>query len=229
MSDILKNDVDPIETLEWLASLESLLREEGPQRAQFILEQLAEKARVSGVDVAAKANRDYINTIPSSDEPDYPGDLEMERRIRAIIRWNAMMIVLRASKKDLDLGGHMSSFASSATIYDVCFNHFFRARNEKDGGDLVYFQGHISPGIYARAFAEGRLTEEQLDNFRQEVDGKGIPSYPHPKLMPDFWQFPDRIHGSGPYRRHLSGSLPEVPDRPWYQGLLRADRLRLPG
>ncbi|MGL4507239.1 MAG: pyruvate dehydrogenase (acetyl-transferring), homodimeric type, partial [Aeromonas sobria] len=139
MSDILKNDVDPIETLEWLASLESLLREEGPQRAQFILEQLAEKARISGVDVAEKANRDYINTIPASDEPAYPGDLEMERRIRAIIRWNAMMIVLRASKKDLDLGGHMSSFASSATIYDVCFNHFFRDRNEKDGGDLVYF------------------------------------------------------------------------------------------
>ena len=198
MSDILKNDVDPIETLEWLASLESLLREEGPQRAQFILEQLAEKARASGVDVAAKANRDYINTIPSSEEPDYPGDLEMERRIRAIIRWNAMMIVLRASKKDLDLGGHMSSFASSATIYDVCFNHFFRARNEKDGGDLVYFQGHISPGIYARAVAEGRLTEEQLDNFRQEVDGKGIPSYPHPKLMPDFWQFPTVSMGLGP-------------------------------
>lgn len=198
MSDILKNDVDPIETLEWLASLESLLREEGPQRAQFILEQLAEKARASGVDVAAKANRDYINTIPSSEEPDYPGDLEMERRIRAIIRWNAMMIVLRASKKDLDLGGHMSSFASSATLYDVCFNHFFRARNEQDGGDLVYFQGHISPGIYARAFAEGRLTEEQLDNFRQEVDGKGLPSYPHPKLMPEFWQFPTVSMGLGP-------------------------------
>ena len=198
MSDILKNDVDPIETLEWLASLESLLREEGPQRAQFILEQLAEKARISGVDVAEKANRDYINTIPASDEPAYPGDLEMERRIRAIIRWNAMMIVLRASKKDLDLGGHMSSFASSATIYEVCYNHFFRARSEKDGGDLVYFQGHISPGIYARAFAEGRLTEEQLDNFRQEVDGKGIPSYPHPKLMPDFWQFPTVSMGLAP-------------------------------
>ena len=198
MSDILKNDVDPIETLEWLASLESLLREEGPQRAQFILEQLAEKARISGVEVAEKANRDYINTIPASDEPAYPGDLEMERRIRAIIRWNAVMIVLRASKKDLDLGGHMSSFASSATIYEVCYNHFFRARNEKDGGDLVYFQGHISPGIYARAFVEGRLTEEQLDNFRQEVDGKGIPSYPHPKLMPEFWQFPTVSMGLGP-------------------------------
>ncbi|MGE6106888.1 pyruvate dehydrogenase (acetyl-transferring), homodimeric type [Aeromonas sobria] len=198
MSDILKNDVDPIETLEWLASLESLLREEGPQRAQFILEQLAEKARVSGVEVAEKANRDYINTIPASDEPAYPGDLEMERRIRAIIRWNAVMIVLRASKKDLDLGGHMSSFASSATIYEVCYNHFFRARNEKDGGDLVYFQGHISPGIYARAFVEGRLTEDQLDNFRQEVDGKGIPSYPHPKLMPEFWQFPTVSMGLGP-------------------------------
>ena len=198
MSDILKNDVDPIETLEWLASLESLLREEGPQRAQFILEQLAEKARVSGVEVAEKANRDYINTIPATDEPAYPGDQEMERRIRAIIRWNAVMIVLRASKKDLDLGGHMSSFASSATIYEVCYNHFFRARNEKDGGDLVYFQGHISPGIYARAFVEGRLTEDQLDNFRQEVDGKGIPSYPHPKLMPEFWQFPTVSMGLGP-------------------------------
>ncbi|MGY4026661.1 pyruvate dehydrogenase (acetyl-transferring), homodimeric type [Aeromonas rivuli] len=198
MSDILKNDVDPIETLEWLASLESLLREEGPQRAQFILEQLTEKARVSGVEVAEKANRDYINTIPATDEPAYPGDQEMERRIRAIIRWNAVMIVLRASKKDLDLGGHMSSFASSATIYEVCYNHFFRARNEKDGGDLVYFQGHISPGIYARAFVEGRLTEDQLDNFRQEVDGKGIPSYPHPKLMPDFWQFPTVSMGLGP-------------------------------
>ncbi|MCS3456393.1 pyruvate dehydrogenase E1 component [Aeromonas sp. BIGb0405] len=198
MSDILKNDVDPIETLEWLASLESLLREEGPQRAQFILEQLTEKARVSGVEVAEKANRDYINTIPAIDEPAYPGDQEMERRIRAIIRWNAVMIVLRASKKDLDLGGHMSSFASSATIYEVCYNHFFRARNEKDGGDLVYFQGHISPGIYARAFVEGRLTEDQLDNFRQEVDGKGIPSYPHPKLMPDFWQFPTVSMGLGP-------------------------------
>ncbi|MGL5040712.1 MAG: pyruvate dehydrogenase (acetyl-transferring), homodimeric type, partial [Aeromonas sp.] len=198
MSDILTNDVDPIETLEWLASLESLLREEGPQRAQFILEQLAEKARISGVDVAAKANRDYINTIPASDEPNYPGDIEMEQRICDIIRWNAMMIVLRASKKELDLGGHIASFASSATLYDVCFNHFFKARTPQDGGDLVYFQGHISPGIYARAFAEGRLSADQLDNFRQEVAGHGLPSYPHPKLMPDFWQFPTVSMGLGP-------------------------------
>ncbi|QFI55724.1 pyruvate dehydrogenase (acetyl-transferring), homodimeric type [Aeromonas simiae] len=198
MSDILKSDVDPVETNEWLAALESLLREEGPERAQFILEQLSEKARAGGVDIAQGLVSDYLNTIPVDQEPAYPGNQSLERRIRAIIRWNAVMIVLRASKKDLDLGGHMSSFASSATIYDVCFNHFFRARNEKDGGDLVYFQGHISPGIYARAFVEGRLSAAQLDNFRQEVDGHGIPSYPHPKLMPEFWQFPTVSMGLGP-------------------------------
>ncbi|MGL5286711.1 MAG: pyruvate dehydrogenase (acetyl-transferring), homodimeric type, partial [Aeromonas sp.] len=146
MSDILKSDVDPVETSEWLSALESLLREEGPERAQFILEQLAEKARQGGIDIAEGQVSDYLNTIKVEQEPAYPGNQSLERRIRAIIRWNAVMIVLRASKKDLDLGGHMSSFASSATIYDVCFNHFFRARNEKDGGDLVYFQGHISPG-----------------------------------------------------------------------------------
>ncbi len=140
----------------------------------------------------------YINTIPAAQEPAYPGDTTIERRIRSIIRWNAIMIVLRASKKDLELGGHMASFQSSAAFYETCFNHFFRAPNEKDGGDLVYYQGHISPGIYARAFVEGRLTEEQLDNFRQEVDGKGLPSYPHPKLMPEFWQFPTVSMGLGP-------------------------------
>jgi pyruvate dehydrogenase E1 component len=140
----------------------------------------------------------YINTIPAAQEPAYPGDTTLERRIRSIIRWNAIMIVLRASKKNLELGGHMASFQSSAAFYETCFNHFFRAANEKDGGDLVYYQGHISPGIYARAFVEGRLTAEQLDNFRQEVDGKGIPSYPHPKLMPEFWQFPTVSMGLGP-------------------------------
>ena len=144
MSDILKNDVDPIETLEWLASLESLLREEGPQRASVHPEQLAEKARASGVDAAAKANRDYINTIPSSDEPAYPGDLEMERRIRAIIRWNAMMIVLRASKKRPGPGWSHVPFASSATIYEVCTTTFFRARNEKDGGDSIWSTSRVT-------------------------------------------------------------------------------------
>ena len=203
MSELLRNDVDPVETREWLEALESLLREEGPERARFIIDQLAEQARKSGVELAASGKggsilTDYINSIATQDEPAYPGDKELEKRIRSIIRWNAVMIVLRASKKGLDLGGHMSSFASSATIYDVAFNHFFRARNEQDGGDLVYFQGHISPGVYARAFVEGRLSEAQLDSFRQEVDGKGLSSYPHPKLMPGFWQFPTVSMGLGP-------------------------------
>ncbi|MDE1235099.1 pyruvate dehydrogenase (acetyl-transferring), homodimeric type [Vibrio aestuarianus] len=197
MSD-MKHDVDALETQEWLAALESVVREEGVERAQFLLEQILDKARLDGVDMPTGITTNYINTIPAAQEPAYPGDTTLERRIRSIIRWNAIMIVLRASKKDLDLGGHMASFQSSASFYETCFNHFFRAPNEKDGGDLVYYQGHISPGIYARAFVEGRLTAEQLDNFRQEVDGKGIPSYPHPKLMPEFWQFPTVSMGLGP-------------------------------
>ncbi len=203
MSELVRNDVDPVETSEWLEALASLLREEGPERAHFILDQLAAQARKAGVELGAGGQggqilTDYINTIAAADEPVYPGDKALEQRIRAIIRWNAAMIVLRASKKGLDLGGHMSSFASSATIYEVAFNHIFRARSQQDGGDLVYFQGHISPGIYARAFVEGRLTADQLDSFRQEVDGKGLPSYPHPKLLPEFWQFPTVSMGLGP-------------------------------
>ncbi|HDV5502744.1 TPA: pyruvate dehydrogenase (acetyl-transferring), homodimeric type [Vibrio cholerae] len=197
MSD-MKHDVDALETQEWLAALESVVREEGVERAQYLLEQVLEKARLDGVDMPTGVTTNYINTIPAAQEPAYPGDTTIERRIRSIIRWNAIMIVQRASKKDLELGGHMASFQSSAAFYETCFNHFFRAPNEKDGGDLVYYQGHISPGIYARAFVEGRLTEEQLDNFRQEVDGKGLPSYPHPKLMPEFWQFPTVSMGLGP-------------------------------
>ncbi|QMV13334.1 pyruvate dehydrogenase (acetyl-transferring), homodimeric type [Vibrio spartinae] len=197
MSD-MKHDVDALETQEWLEALESVVREEGVERAQFLLEEVLEKARIDGVDMPTGVTTNYINTIPADQEPAYPGDTTLERRIRSIIRWNAIMIVLRASKKDLELGGHMASFQSSAAFYETCFNHFFRAPNEKDGGDLVYYQGHISPGIYSRAFVEGRLTEEQLDNFRQEADGKGIPSYPHPKLMPEFWQFPTVSMGLGP-------------------------------
>ncbi|CAH0538686.1 pyruvate dehydrogenase (acetyl-transferring), homodimeric type [Vibrio marisflavi] len=197
MSD-MKHDVDSLETQEWLEALESVVREEGVERAQYLLEQVLDKARLDGVDMPTGITTNYINTIPADQEPAYPGDTTLERRIRSIIRWNAIMIVLRASKKDLELGGHMASFQSSAAFYETCFNHFFRAPNEKDGGDLVYYQGHISPGIYSRAFVEGRLTEEQLDNFRQEVDGKGIPSYPHPKLMPEFWQFPTVSMGLGP-------------------------------
>ncbi|PWI34600.1 pyruvate dehydrogenase (acetyl-transferring), homodimeric type [Vibrio albus] len=198
MSEVMSNDVDALETQEWLEALESVVREEGIERAQFLLEQVLDKARLDGVDMPSGTTTNYINTIPVDKEPPYPGDKKLEQRIRSIIRWNAVMIVLRASKKDLELGGHMASFQSSAAFYETCFNHFFRAPNEKDGGDLVYYQGHISPGIYSRAFVEGRLTEEQLDNFRQEVDGKGIPSYPHPKLMPEFWQFPTVSMGLAP-------------------------------
>ncbi|MEI6858630.1 MAG: pyruvate dehydrogenase (acetyl-transferring), homodimeric type [Shewanella sp.] len=198
MSEHMLQDLDPLETQEWLSALESVVREEGVERAQYLLERILDKARLDGVDMATGINTNYINTIPTSQEPAYPGNTTLERRIRSIIRWNAIMIVLRASKKDLDLGGHMASFQSSAAFYEVCFNHFFRAPNEVDGGDLVYYQGHISPGIYSRAFVEGRLTAEQLDNFRQEVDGEGIPSYPHPKLMPEFWQFPTVSMGLAP-------------------------------
>ena len=192
------NDVDPIETNDWLLAIDSVIREEGVERAQFIIEELMQHARANAVSLPTGVTTDYINTIPASEEPNYPGKVDLERRIRGAVRWNAMMMVLRASKKDLELGGHMSSFQSSATIYEVCFNHFFKARTEKNGGDLVFFQGHISPGIYSRAFLEGRLTEEQLDNFRQEVHGKGLSSYPHPKLMPEFWQFPTVSMGLGP-------------------------------
>uniref|UniRef100_A0A3B0MLD9 Pyruvate dehydrogenase E1 component n=1 Tax=Arsenophonus endosymbiont of Trialeurodes vaporariorum TaxID=235567 RepID=A0A3B0MLD9_9GAMM len=199
MSDMSKNDVDPIETRDWLQAIESVIREEGVDRAQYLIDQVLQQARKGGVNIAAgSGNCDYINTIAVEDEPDYPGNMDLERLIRSAIRWNAVMAVLRASKKDLELGGHMASFQSSATLYEVCFNHFFQAKNNKNGGDLVYFQGHISPGIYARAFLEGRLTEEQMDNFRQEIGGKGLSSYPHPKLMHEFWQFPTVSMGLGP-------------------------------
>jgi pyruvate dehydrogenase E1 component len=198
MSDKMLHDVDPQETQEWLDSLESVLETQGAERAHFLLESLIENARHNGAHIPYDASTAYINTIPAGQEPTLPGDQTLERNIRNVIRWNAVMMVLRGSKKELDLGGHISSFASSAMFYDIGFNHFFRAPNEKDGGDFLFVQGHVSPGIYSRAFVEGRLSEEQLDNFRQEVDGKGISSYPHPKLMPDFWQFPTVSMGLGP-------------------------------
>ncbi|WP_028116181.1 pyruvate dehydrogenase (acetyl-transferring), homodimeric type [Ferrimonas senticii] len=192
------HDVDAQETAEWLEALQAVLAEDGVERAKYLLEQMITKARNEGVALPTGITSNYINTIAPSAEPAYPGDISIERRIRSIVRWNAIMIVLRASKKGLDLGGHMASYQSAAAFYEVGFNHLFRAPNAKDGGDLVYYQGHISPGIYARAFMEGRLTAEQLDNFRQEVDGNGISSYPHPKLMPTFWQFPTVSMGLGP-------------------------------
>jgi len=198
MSELPNIDLDSQETQEWLESMDSILENEGPDRAHFILEKLIDRARRSGTHLPFDAKTAYVNTIPPGQEPNMPGDQTLESRIRAAIRWNALVLVLRASKKDLDLGGHIGSFASSAMLYDVGFNHFFKAASEKDGGDFIFSQGHIAPGIYARAFMEGRLTESQMDNFRQECDGKGLSSYPHPHLMKDFWQFPTVSMGLGP-------------------------------
>ncbi|MED6313518.1 MAG: pyruvate dehydrogenase (acetyl-transferring), homodimeric type, partial [Verrucomicrobiota bacterium] len=191
-------DIDSVETREWLDAIDSVIKAEGVERAQFLLEQVIDEALANGVDLPTGIHTQYSNTIPLSEEHAYPGDITIERRIRSIIRWNAIMIVLRASQKDLELGGHMASYQSAAAFYEVGFNHFFRAPNEHDKGDLIYYQGHISPGIYARAFVEDRLTEKQLDNFRQEVQGNGLSSYPHPKLMPNFWQFPTVSMGLAP-------------------------------
>ena len=191
-------DIDQQETREWLDALESVLERDGIERAHFLLEQLLDKARRSGVNLPYSANTAYINTIPPSREEHTPGDPAIEWRIRSLIRWNALAMVVRANRTSSELGGHIASFASSATLYGVGFNHFFHAPDGVHGGDLLYIQGHSAPGIYARAFLEGRLSEEQLNKFRQEVDGNGLSSYPHPWLMPDFWQFPTVSMGLGP-------------------------------
>ncbi|MGB5866868.1 MAG: pyruvate dehydrogenase (acetyl-transferring), homodimeric type [Arcobacteraceae bacterium] len=198
MQDISLVDIDPEETQEWIEALEVIIKEEGSERAHFLLETLIDKARRNGSDIAYNPNTSYLNTIPVDQEPVMPGNRDLERKIRSIIRWNAQTMVLRASKKNLELGGHIASFQSSATLYDTAFNHFFKAPNAKDGGDLVFFQGHIAPGIYARSFVEGRFSEEQMDNFRQEAFADGLSSYPHPKLMPNYWQFPTVSMGLGP-------------------------------
>ncbi len=191
------DDHDPQETREWLDALEGVLEAEGPERAHYLLERLIEKARRSGAYLPYSANTAYINTIPPHREERSPGDYELEHRIRSYVRWNALAMVLRANRHT-NVGGHIASFASAATLYDVGYNHFWHARTDTREGDLLFAQGHSAPGIYARAFLLGRLTEDQLDNFRQEVDGKGLSSYPHPWLMPDFWQFPTVSMGLGP-------------------------------
>ena len=191
-------DPDPQETQEWLDALDGVLEYEGSQRAHYLLEKLIDKARRSGAYLPYSANTAYINTIPPGQEERSPGNHELEHRIRSYVRWNAMATVVRANKISSELGGHIASFASAATLYDVGFNHFWHAPSEHHGGDLIFAQGHSSPGIYARAYLEGRITEEQLDNFRQEVGGKGLSSYPHPWLMPGFWQFPTVSMGLGP-------------------------------
>jgi pyruvate dehydrogenase E1 component len=192
------SDADPQETREWLDALRVVIETEGVERAHYLIEQLVDQARRSGANLPYKANTAYINTIPPHQQPRIPGDSELEYRLRSWIRWNAMAMVVQANKISSEYGGHIASFASSATLYEVGFNHFFRAPDKDHGGDLVFFQGHSSPGIYARAFLEGRLTEEQLGRFRQEVGGNGLSSYPHPWLMPDFWQFPTVSMGLGP-------------------------------
>ncbi|MES2661683.1 MAG: pyruvate dehydrogenase (acetyl-transferring), homodimeric type [Pseudomonadota bacterium] len=208
MSEINKfyGDEDAVETDEWIAALHSLIERAGPDRACFLLEKLNEVARTQGLNLN-QLNTPYLNSIPPQAEPVLPGDPYIERRIRSLIRWNALAMVMRANNNDDELGGHIATFASSATLYDVGFNHFFRAPQENFGGDLIYYQGHSSPGIYARAFLEGRLTTEQLDNFRREVKGKGLSSYPHPWLMPEFWNFPTVSMGLGPlqaiYQAHV--------------------------
>ena len=226
MSEATKScDLDPVETREWLESIDSVLKAEGPERAHFLIDRMVEHARRSGAYLPYSPNTAYVNTIAVGKQPQYPGDRELERRIEAWIRWNAMAMVVAANRKSTEYGGHIASYASSATLYEVGFNHFWRAPSPEHPGDLVFMQGHSSPGIYARAFLEGRLSESQLSLFRQEVDGGGLSSYPHPWLMPDFWQFPTVSMGLGPmmaiyqarFIRYLEnrGLLPASDQKVW--------------
>ncbi len=191
-------DIDPDETAEWLQSLDTITAAQGKTRARYILGRMNERARALQLGHSEAVSTDYVNTIPTERQPFFPGDEHIERRIRAFIRWNAAAMVVRANKKAEGIGGHLSSYASSASLYEVGFNHFFRGKDNGTPGDAVYFQGHAAPGVYARAFLEGRLDESQLDNFRMEVGGNGLSSYPHPRLMPDFWEYPTVSMGLGP-------------------------------
>jgi pyruvate dehydrogenase E1 component len=199
MSDFSRfDDLDPTETREWLESIDSVLGTQGPERAHFLLNQMIDFARRSGAYLPYAPNTAYLNTISTGRQPEYPGERSIERRIEAYIRWNAMAMVVQANRQSSEYGGHISSYASSATMYEVGFNHFWRAPTKSHGGDMIFMQGHSSPGIYSRAYLEGRLKEDQLNRFRQEVGGGGLSSYPHPWLMPDFWQFPTVSMGLGP-------------------------------
>src|SRR6201989_2905664 len=195
---LARTDPDTVETGEWLDSLRAVLHHQGAERAAFLLEKLTDEAQRAGVSAPFTFNTPYVNTIPPEREERANWDRDIEHRIRSIIRWNAVAIILRSNKGSSELGGHIASFQSAATLYDIGFGHFWRAPSDKHGGDLVYIQGHSGPGIYARAFVEGRLSEQQLLNFRQEAVGKGLSSYPHPWLMPEFWQFPTVSMGLGP-------------------------------
>src|SRR5210317_124519 len=200
-------DKDPVETREWLEALDEVVKHGGSQRASFLLLQLAKHAIDAGLRLPPATTSPFRNTIAPSDEKMMPGDLFMERRIRSLVRWNALAMVMRANDNDEGLGGHISSFSSSATLYDVGFNYFFRGTEGGHPGDVVFYQGHSAPGMYARSYLEERIDEAQLDNFRREVDGNGLSSYPHPWLMPDYWQFPTVSMGLGPiqsiYQAHV--------------------------
>src|SRR5207249_796788 len=191
-------DIDPQETTEWLDSFDAVVDARGRGRARFLLMTLLERAREQQVGFPATVSTPYVNTIPPDQEPWFPGDEYIERRIRAFIRWNAAVMVTRANTRAEGIGGHLATYASSASLYEVGFNHFFHGKDDGLAGDQIFFQGHAAPGIYARAFMEGRLTEEQLDNFRLEIGGNGLSSYPHPRLMPEFWEFPTVSMGLGP-------------------------------
>ena len=219
-------DLNPAETQEWIEALDQVIEDGGPDRARYLLERLALAASKQGVPVSAGATTPYVNTIPAGEQLPYPGDRELERRIKSLVRWNAVAMVVRANKYDDGIGGHISSFASSATMVEVGMNHFFRAKIGDQPGDLVYFQGHSSPGVYSRAFLEGRLSEQHLKNFRHELrEAPGLSSYPHPWLMPDFWQFPTVSMGLGPinaiyqarFMRYLEhrGFLPPTDRKVW--------------
>src|SRR6476646_503528 len=195
---MLLNDHDPVETQEWIDALRSVVHYQGVERMQFLLSKLREEARRAGAMPPFTATTPYMNTIRPEHEEKPEWNRELEHKIRSAIRWNAVAIILRANKNSSELGGHIASFQSSALLYDIGFGHFWRGASGDHGGDLIYVQGHVAPGIYGRAYVEGRLTDEQLKNFRRESDGKGIPSYPHPWLMPEFWQFPTVSMGLGP-------------------------------
>src|SRR6266478_4822659 len=219
-------DLDPQETSEWLQALDQVVEEAGPDRASFLLERLAQRARSTGVELPIQHNTPYVNTIPVTDQVPYPGDRTLERRIKSLTRWNAMAMVSRQNKFDHGIGGHIATYASVATLFEVGFNHFFHASYGDEPGDCVYFQGHASPGVYARAFLEGRLTAEHLANFRHELrDHPGLSSYPHPWLMPDFWKFPTVSMGIAPinaiyqarFMRYLEnrGLIAKTPRKVW--------------
>jgi pyruvate dehydrogenase E1 component len=238
-------DIDPSETEEWLDSLDAVIDGPGRMRARYLMLRLLERARAMQVGVPSLTTTDYVNTISPEQEPWFPGDEDTERRFRAFLRWNAAMIVHRAQRPGIGVGGHISTYASAATLYEVGMNHFFRGKDHPGGGDHIYFQGHASPGMYARAYLEGRISEDRLDGFRQEkshlVDGEplALPSYPHPRLMPDFWEFPTVSMGLGPmnaiyqaqFDKYLQPAAPRRPrpgqrqDHPGARGVLPRRRV----